>query len=44
MMEIKAYIAELASAKGKSIFPMEVITEAYEGATVFRDVFPLNQE
>ena len=43
MAEVKAYIADLASAKNKSVFPMEVLTEAYEGATVFRDVFPLNQ-
>ena len=28
LMEIKTYISDLASAKGKSIFPMEVINEA----------------
>jgi hypothetical protein len=43
MKEVRDYV-DLCVTKSTSLIPMEVINEAFEGATVFRDVFPLNQE
>jgi len=43
MKELRDYV-DLCVSKSTSFLPMEVINEALECATVFRDVFPLNQE
>ena len=43
MKEVRDYV-DLCVTKSTSLLPMEVINEALEGATVFRDVFPLNQD
>ena len=40
-MEELRKLVESFSKKGKSIYSTEVLSEVYQGATVFRDLYPL---
>jgi hypothetical protein len=42
-MEELRKLVESFSKKGKSIYSTEVLREVYQGATVFRDLYPLKQ-
>ena len=37
--DLKKFITDFAT-KSKKLFATEVLSESYEGATVFRDMFP----
>ena len=42
-MEELRKLVESFSKKGKSIYSTEVLSEVYQGAIVFRDLYPLKQ-
>ena len=42
MAELRRLVEDFAG-RGKSLYSTEVLHEVYEGATVFHDMFPLDQ-
>ena len=43
MEELRKLVESFSRKGGKTIYCTEVLSEVYQGATVFRDLYPLKQ-